>query len=461
MNNQSTLLVLRRNWTRGLAALFFVLGVTALVTALTPPTYSSEAKVYVATGTGASVEALTAGGQFSQNIVASLAQVVQTPIVTDRVSKQLGGTVTSGEVAQRLSVTSSTDTVLISITATDRSPAGAATIANAAASALSEVAPSLAAGSASNAVPVDVTVVQPAVLTPKPTSPDLTLNTALGLVAGSIFALLVIALSEATRTRVRTDEEVESLTQVPLIGHIPFDSQASAKSLFETASTPLMSERYRFLRASLRYVVDMTARPAIMITSSIEGEGKSTIVANLAIALAGIDLKVLVVDADLRRPRIDTLLGLDGSVGLSDVLAQSVVLEKAIQQSEQPGLDVLPSGDIPPNPSELLSGTRWKEIIVKLKATYDIVLIDTPPTIPVSDPTLVASEADHVLFVVSTRGTRRAQVAAAVRKLDPALRSAGAMSTIINMASESEYESSYQSVPRANQESRRLRPLVG
>ncbi|WP_042168357.1 CpsD/CapB family tyrosine-protein kinase [Paenibacillus gorillae] len=168
-----------------------------------------------------------------------------------------------------------------------------------------------------------------------------------------------------------------------------------------------ISEAYRTLRTNLQYAEADRQLQLLMVTSASPKEGKSTTIMNLAVAYAHSGRKVVLVDADLRKPTAHYTLQLSNRSGLSQVLSGQDLLGNAIQQSRIAGLDVLTAGPVPPNPSELLGSARMDSVLDKLKEQYDIVLIDTPPVLAVSDAQIVSTRCDGVLLVINARSGKR------------------------------------------------------
>lgn len=150
------------------------------------------------------------------------------------------------------------------------------------------------------------------------------------------------------------------------------------------------------------------------MTSSLPGEGKSSTASNLAIALTQAGWRVILVDADLRRPRIPDYLGIEGGVGLTDVLIERAELSEVIQSWGRDDLSVLPSGPVPPNPSELLGSQQMLRLLTRLTDEYDMVIIDAPPLLPVTDAAALAAVCDGALLVARFGKSRREHLARAV-----------------------------------------------
>jgi capsular exopolysaccharide synthesis family protein len=166
------------------------------------------------------------------------------------------------------------------------------------------------------------------------------------------------------------------------------------------APASLAAEAYRVLRTNLRYARPDAPPRRVLVTSAGAGEGKSTTVANLGVALAQAEQRVLLVDADLRKPILHTVFQRERTVGLSGYLAGDTTLDAAILTTAIPGLSLIPSGSIPPNPAELLGSKRMQDLLDVTRTRFDLVLLDSPPILAVSDACALAPLVDGVLLVV-------------------------------------------------------------
>ena len=189
------------------------------------------------------------------------------------------------------------------------------------------------------------------------------------------------------------------------------------RQILNQNSSFVAKEAYKTLRTNLRYFLRGEGCKKICITSANAGEGKSITFINLAISMAETEKRVLLIDADLRRPAMARLLGEKASPGLANVLAGMNTLEESIHTQVYPNLDILFSGDIPPNPSELLSSEKMREVVEELSARYDYIFVDTPPVCVVSDTCIVASYLDGVLLLVRQDRSKKDQVNRAVASL--------------------------------------------
>jgi non-specific protein-tyrosine kinase len=287
-------------------------------------------------------------------------------------------------------------------------------------------------------------VLVPATVPEEPISPKPVRNAALGFVVGLLLGIGMAFLLEQLDTRVRIPDEVAAMLGQPILARIPHltREQAKARELVTLAHpADPASEAFRLLRSNLAYMdVDREAK-TIMVTSSLQGEGKSMLVSNLAVTLALSGKKVIVVDADLRRPRQHRLFGLQNDVGASSLIAGESELEASLQPvSAVPEggtavetsddfaawvaashavtrLWVLTSGPIPPNPGELVASKRFAELLARLRSEADVVLVDSPALLAVGDTTALAAEVDGLIFLVDMEKARRQVLQAAADQL--------------------------------------------
>lgn len=256
-------------------------------------------------------------------------------------------------------------------------------------------------------------VVATAFVPKEPVSPTPARDAALALAAGLVLGLAAAFLRDYTDDTLRTKEDLDAATGgIPVLGIIPaIDEWRDRKTaLLETVSHPnsAASEAYRGLRTSIEFVAVDQKVDVIHVTSSTSGEGKSTTSANLAVTLARAGKRVILIDCDLRRPRLHHFFGMDNGVGFTSVVLGSSRIEDALQTVPGvPGLLVLPSGPPPPNPSELLSTKTVRTKLESLARSSDYVVIDSPPLLPVSDSVVLSSLADITLLVVTARTTAR------------------------------------------------------
>ena len=429
MELRDYLKVLRKRALPAILVFFLAVIASGVITVLTPTSYTAKAQVFVAvSGSNQDIASALTGSNFTLQRVKSYSQLVSTPSVLGPASAAVGFTIDNKTVSASIPL----DTVLISIEATDGNAVRAAKVANAVAAQLGAVVVDLETPLDGSVSPVKTKVVQTAETPKAPTAPRPLLNLALGLLLGAAGAVGMVLLLESLDQTIRTPEDVQELTGSSPIGVLPFDNQAKGSPLSALNRRSTRSEGFRTVRTNLQFVdVDNPPR-AIVITSSLPGEGKTTTAINLAIAMAQSGQRVLLVEADLRKPKVGEYLGIDASQGLTNVLTFSVSLSDALQPWHRDLLTVLPGGSIPPNPSELLSSTAMANLLNELKSMFDIVIIDAPPLLPVSDAAILAGIADGALFVVRWGATRNQQAAASLEQL--AAVGGRVLGTVVNFA---------------------------
>lgn len=239
----------------------------------------------------------------------------------------------------------------------------------------------------------------------------------IGLFVGVCLALLQEFLDD----RINSVEEANRLLGLPSLGYVPALSQADALLMPQMQGLDPASESYRVLRTNIHFAaVDAPVR-TILVTSSNPGEGKTTTSVNLAFAMAVDGKRVILVDADLRRPSVHKLLSLPATPGLTDVLLGHASLDDTLLENEDmPNFVVLTSGSIPPNPSELLNSRTFRNLVDELMDRADIVIFDSPPVLVAADSPILASQMDGTVMVVETGNTKKGAARQAVKLLNQA-----------------------------------------
>ncbi|MGV8881631.1 MAG: polysaccharide biosynthesis tyrosine autokinase [Rhodoglobus sp.] len=410
--------VLRKGWVLIVLCALVGIAASAGYSLLQTPKYSSSSQVFVSTQSGDTASDLVQGSNFTQARVKTYSSLVTTPIVLLPVIASLGLDMTAAELAKQVTSAAPLDTTLISITVIDDDPVLAADIANAASQSLTAVVEEIETTSGQDASPIKLTRVQDATVPAIPVSPNIPLNLALGLLVGLALGLGVAVLREVLDTRIRNERDVEMITDVPIMGGIAFDSKAAQRPLI-VQDDPLSAraESFRTLRTNMQFVDIERAHRSFVVTSAIQSEGKSTTAANLAIATSDAGSRVLIVDADLRRPKLADYMGLDGTVGLTDVLVGKVSLKDAIQPWGRGTLSVLPAGTIPPNPSELLGSAPMQKLVDLLFDNFDVVIFDAPPLLPVTDAAILTKKVGAVVLVTAAGRTHKNQLQGAINAL--------------------------------------------
>ena len=285
-------------------------------------------------------------------------------------------------------------------------------------------------------------IVQPATVSEKPSSPKKTTDILIGAAAGLLLGIGLALLRDNLDDRVRGKDQLEQLVPgIPVLGLIPVIGEwRDPKNPYLVAQTHPKSpptEAYRGLRTSIQFMSLENPTKVLQITSPSAGDGKTTTSANLAWIMAEAGQRVVLVGCDLRRPRIHEFFGLPNDIGFTSVLLGETELEDALLRvPNQSHLQVLPTGPVPPNPSELLSSAKTHEVFKNLSALADIVVVDSAPVLPVTDAAVLSTHADAILLVVSAGMDRRRDIVRSVEMLNQI--NAPVVGTVLNRAPETD-----------------------
>ena len=411
------LTLVTRRWTLLLTTTLLAVAAAAVVTYSMTPSYRAESQLFVALqGSNADASELSQGVYFAANRVKSYPDIVTSPLVLDPVIEELGLDTTAGELADRVSAEVPPNTVLIKVSADDESPRQAAEIANSVSEHLITVVEDLDRTEGVEVSPVRVSVIRPATAPGSPRFPIAWLNIGIGLLAGLAIGLALAALWEALDVTVKSEADIEAAVGLPTLATIPVNPDISTdRVLHPGRSNPLWSEAYRKLRTNLGYLDPDNPPRALVVTSALAGDGKTVTAVNLAATLAQSGRRVILIEADLRRPAVSQLLHLANDVGVTSVVAGRATIDEVVQRSE--GFDVITSGRIPPNPSELLGSQAFQALLETLLGGYDHIVIDTPPLIAVTDAAVVSTVADAVILVCQASRTKKPDLVKAIHGL--------------------------------------------
>jgi receptor protein-tyrosine kinase len=411
------LLVLRRRW-RSVVLVFLVgLAIAGTISYLITPKYESTSRVIVSVNASTAGEASQAS-YFLQNRVTSYADLAQSTELAERVINTLDLDMTAEELSDEISTEVIEATSVLAITVKDEDPHQAQTIADVLTSEFQDYAEEIETIGEGKESQIALNVIDQ----PEYNGDAVEPHTVLNLIAGGLIGLLIgVALAVARdlldRT-VRTADHIAEVTEAPVLASIGFDNEIrSAPLLTDLGAFAARTEAFRLLRTNLQFIdIDQRAR-VLVVTSAVPGEGKTMTSTNLAVALAQTGRTVLVIDADLRRPRVASTLGVDPAIGLTTALVGKAEIEDAIQVHEPSGLHVLASGAKPPNPTEILQSRVTHDLIRRLRQSYDMIIIDAPPLLPVADASVLSTLADGSILVVRHGQTTRDQISEAVNRL--------------------------------------------
>lgn len=418
MNLQDVIKLLRARWLTVCVATGIGLMGAVVYTLLTTPLYQASTRLFVSTTGGETLAESYQGNRVSQDRVASYAELLMGRSLAQRTIDKLGLTMSAEELQAHVKATAKLNTVLINVDVLDESPVEARDIANALSDEFVNLVRELETPEDGTSPSSRVVVEQRASIPGDPVVPKTSRNILLGLLAGLAAGVGLAILRDVLDNTVKDRQALDAITGTGLVGSIPTDKERKDKPAitFDTDNS-LIAEAFRKIRTNLHFLAVDNPPRVILITSSVPSEGKSTTAINIALALAEADHNVVLVDGDMRRPTLHKYLNLIGQVGFSTILSGRAALSESLQKSQFPGLTVLTSGEIPPNPSELLGSQAAKSLLSELRSEFDYVIVDTTPLLAVTDAAILAAEADGVLVIARYGRTKRDQLAHAVESL--------------------------------------------
>ena len=244
-----------------------------------------------------------------------------------------------------------------------------------------------------------------------PISPNFMVTLAMALMAGLMLPLLLVYLKDLFTTKFSNQEELEEISQVPFIGHI-HHNRHNTPLVVKDGKTSSIVELFRYVRNNLQFLLNKEDDKVILVTSSVSGEGKSFISANIASSFALLGKRVALVGMDIRSPKLATMLNLNEMPGITSYLSRSDVSLDQIAQpcKEVEGMDVFVGGAIPPNPSELLLGDRVKDLFRDLREQYDVIIVDSAPVAMVSDSFALDKYSNATVYVTRANYTKRSLI---------------------------------------------------
>lgn len=418
MNLQDVIKLLRTRWITICVSIVVALLGAAAFTLLTTPLYQASTRLFVATTAGSTLAETYQGNRVSQERVASYSELIMGRSLAERTIGKLDLDMSAEELQANVKAIAKLDTVLITVQVLDASPVRARDIANTLSDEFVTMVRELETPEDGSRPDSRVVVEQRASIPERPVVPKTTYNLALGLLAGVVVGIGLAVLRDVLDNTVKDRQTLDEITKTGLVGNIPLDKDRRTEPAiaFDTDNSAI-AEAFRKLRTNLQFVAVDAPPRVIVITSSVPGEGKSTTAINIALALAEADHNVVLVDGDMRRPSLHRYLDLVGQVGFSTVLSGAATLSDSLQKTRFPGLTVLTSGAIPPNPSELLASQAAKSLLNELRSEFDYVIVDSTPLLAVTDAAILSAAADGVLIIARYGRTKRDQLAHAVESL--------------------------------------------
>lgn len=409
---------LRRQWL--LIVVCAVLGAAGAFgySSLLTPLYRSSAALYFTLNFGNSASDLAQGSTYTANQMISFGMLATSPAVLDEVVAELQLEMTSGELARAVEVSTPRNTVVMEISVESADPVRAALVANSIARHTKAVVEAYAPQQEDGSSTVTVRTIQQALPAGVQSSPNKRLNAAMGLLIGLMGGGLLAFARTALDNRVRDESSLEAAAAAAFLGSLrqrPQPSGREAVVLQEPSSQA--AEDFRKLRTNLRFATLSKHPLALVVSSAIPGEGKSTVSINLAAVLAESGQRVLLIDADLRRPRIATYAHVDGGLGLTDVLVDEATISEAAIPLGSTGVDVLAAGSLAPNPGELLSSPQMASVIQQGLDQYGVVILDSAPVLAVPDALALTQMCDGMIVVSMAGKTLKKDVEKALNSI--------------------------------------------
>ena len=406
----------------------FVIVVVAVAayTFLTPKQYTATAQLFAAYATtsddSGNISQLQQGGTYIASQIKSYPTLAKTETVLAPALNSLDDAddLTMTSISNMITITNPDDTYVIELSAVSGDPQQAADVANAVADSLSHVVSGTLYDTDKS--PVNLSVVQKADVPISASSPRVSLNLAVGIVAGLVLAVVAALLRDIMSRRIQDVADLQSITgDTNIMGLVPLDDKLNnTKPIVITSPDSVIAEEFRRIRTNLSFTTTTTANNSrlFVISSAGPSEGKTTVAVNIAAALAENGAKVLLIDADLRHPSVAERMGIQGNVGLAHVLSKQVNVRDAVQRYWKPNFHVLPAGPRLQNASVLLNSDLMKALVDQALEQYDYVIVDTSPMSVANDAAVFGKISGGVMLVVGKGTTFKRGLSEVTRQLD-------------------------------------------
>jgi capsular exopolysaccharide synthesis family protein len=425
MSISEYLRAIARGWWMVAIAVIVGASAAAAFIATTPPTYAGSVTFFVNTTPGTGVSPLQSD-QYAQQRVATYVRLVSSDRLARLIAADTHIDQSPQQIAASISGESPLNTVLLTATVQGASRSDVAAVTNSVSTQFVKMIRSI-----DPTVSLEVTS-GPTVL-PAPIAPRKNLDLGVGILAGLVIGSGAAILRQTLHATARSAAALSAVGGTAVLGWIANDPAVRKGSVVIDATTrSARTEAFRKLRTNLQFPGATERGSVVVVTSSDYGEGRSTTAANLAVICAEAGKKTLLVDGDLRRPRIADYLDVKRAPGLAEVLAAEASFDDSVQPSSTKGMLVLASGFVPPNPAELLGSQAMTDLLIDLRRRFDIVIVDSPPLLPVTDAAVAASQSDGAIVVVRYGRTRLAHVASAIGALESA--NARVLGCVVTMA---------------------------
>lgn len=413
MTFEDVLRVLRSYW-RSILVTFLIVAVAgAGLLMLQPRQYTSSAEIYLLPRAAGAAGQLAAAQDYAASQARVFADLARGPVVLAPAAESLGITGNPTALVGRVSASGS-PSGSINISVSDATPEGAQAITAAVSEQLlvkfEEYTPPGAG------VVLEAVITSPAGLPGSPSSPNLTRNALLAMAIAAVLAVGQAFLRDYLDDRVEDPDDLARITPLRVVGEVPFAKRLGLDSDAQTGEFSTRAEAYRRARTNLNFLLAGVDRRSVLVTSSVPGEGKTETSSAIARAMGELGSRVLLIDADLRRPQVAKTHDLPNEIGLSTAILNQTPISDVVQRVE--GVDIITSGPIPPNPSELLGSPTMAQLLEDADQQYDCVIVDSPPILPVTDATVLAQHVGGVLLVADATAIRRRPLRQALGALE-------------------------------------------
>jgi capsular exopolysaccharide synthesis family protein len=430
MDLQQYLHAVRTYWWAVVLPVVLAVALGVFAASRADPEYRASVTFFVVTSAEPGGQSAVQGDEFAQRRVNSYLELLSTDRFANNVIDASGLDLTPGQVQRMMGADSDVETVLLTATVTHESRELVERLGRAASTEFVDLVDEVEnRGSGRPSVQLEVVSGPGVTKVPPRRAVAIGIPGAIGLVAGLGLAWLL----ELRDKTIRTEAQLRALEAAPVLGTVPFDRRLrDGPRGRRVAATSAGLESFRQLRTNLEFIDVSSPVQILVVTSSIAEEGKTLTATNLAAALVAANRRVLIVEADLRRPTLDDYFKVGGATGLTDVIVGRADVDAALQPVGINGLMLLPSGPLPPNPSELVGSDTMVQLLESLRDRFDVVIVNTPPLLPVTDAAVLSAHADGVLVVVRAGKTTRQQLSLCMRSLEAV--GARVLGTVLNMA---------------------------
>lgn len=384
-----------------------------------PSIYQSNSAVMLTSNAGTTAAELVQGSNFTQNQIASYVLLATSPLVLEDAADRLGDKITAPTLARMVNASSPLNTTVIEIQAVSTSPEVSQKASSAVAESLIEAVDDVAPAGEDGRSTLNVTVIRPATLQTAPIAPNTRLYAIVGAGMGFLLALGYAVFRGLYWRTISRPSDFAAATSAPVLGEVLEARRGSTliADIREDLVGPV-AESVRAAAANLRFLGFERPLRSVVVGSASPAEGKTSFATALAYTLAESSLKVLLIDADLRRPTLGDVTQMESAVGLTGVLVGETTLSDAVQTWS--GVDVLTSGSLPPNPAQLIDSKPMARLIEEATTAYDFVILDSAPLLLVADASWLGHMTDGIVLVARENKTHVRQFAKTVAGLDSA-----------------------------------------